>query len=123
MNYQDFVKIRQLVEEREQLKKGLTLIREMAVKSATFEHYQAKLVFTETVHNEFAQYAGQPIPSIWEAIFPMHPALKPHKESRERGTVMLDEMVLLKVSAAISDYWEERIQEINQSIKALGLDP
>lgn len=121
MNYSQFLELKQLVEEREQLKKGLTLLREMALKSSSLESYQAKLVFTESISHY--QEGGYPPQHPIQAFFPFLPMTRPAVEHREKGLVVLDDILILKVSGAMADYWEERIKEINAEIKSLGLDP
>lgn len=123
MNYSEFKKIQSLVEEREQLKQGLSLLREMTVKSTSLQNHEVRLVFTETGNRDY-----YPVPDYHESAMAMMAAMRfklPDQKPQERskGMVVLDYIMLLKVAGAMADHWEERIREINTQIKALGMEP
>ena len=124
MNYDDFIQIKKLLAERDQLKKGIGLIREMTVKGTSLPDFETRLVFAE-------QKERGPNDSLY---FPMHPFLRfmqpgheitepPVKEWKEVGMIILEDILLLHVATVLVDHWEKRIEEINQQIKSLGLDP
>lgn len=124
MNYSEFKKIQSLVEEREELKKGLSLLREMTVKSTSLDTHKVKLVFTEMVDKDYYQ-VPTPQQMVAQMIGYSHglklPDQKPQEQSK--GMVVLDDIMLLKVAGVMADHWEERIRDINTNIRALGMEP
>jgi hypothetical protein len=125
MDYNDFLKIKALVAERDQLKKGVTLIQEMTVKGTSLPEFQTRLVFAELRKPEPIHGKYYPVSSWNEMMMNMRNEVisKQEPEWRETGMILLDDILLLHVASVLVDHWDKRIREINVAIKALGIEP
>jgi hypothetical protein len=125
MDYNDFLKAKTLLAEREQLKKGVAIIKEMAVKGTSLPEFQTRLVFAELKKPESVHGKYYPINPWHQMMMEMSNEVmgKQEPQWRETGMILLDEILLLHVVSVLVDHWDKRIEEINSSIKALGLDP
>jgi hypothetical protein len=125
MDYNDFMQLKALISERDHLKKGVSLIQEMTVKGTSLPQFQTRLVFAELRKPE-------PIDSGLIGMHPMYQLMtemrneviaRQEPQWKETGMILLDDILLLHVATVLVDHWDKRIQEINLSIKSLGLDP
>lgn len=125
MDYNDFLKIKSLVSERDQLKKGVALIQEMTVKGASLPEFQTRLVFAELRKPEPITNQFYPMPPWLALMNDIRTEVMGRQEPqwKETGMILLDDILLLHVATVLVDHWNKRIGEINLSIKALGLDP
>ncbi len=127
MDYNDFLKIKKLIAEREQLKKGVSLIQEMTVKGTSLPEFQTRLVFAELRKNKKKKFDGSH-PFSWgiaSIMSQMEDEVMDRQEPqwKETGMILLDDILLLHVATVLVDHWDKRIREINTEIKALGIEP
>lgn len=124
MDYNDFLKIKTLLAEREQLKKGVALIQEMAVKGTSLPEFQTRLVFAELRNPEPIHGKYYPMNPWHQMMAGLRSVVMDNQEPqwKEIGMILLDDILLLHVASVLVDHWDKRIREINTEIKALGIE-
>ncbi len=125
MDYNDFLKIKTLLAEREQLKKGVALIQEMTVKGTSLPEFQTRLVFAELKNPEPIHGNYHPMNSWHQMMAGLRSVVMDNQEPqwKETGMILLDDILLLHVASVLVDHWDKRIRDINTEIKALGIEP
>lgn len=124
MNLNDVNKVRSLIKEREELIEKLSMINQYALLVVSKEG-TARLQFDQILLKK-EPYDDDPMRAMMRAMAYHSHKIKPPQQAEELTinsvrAIDLDETLLLKIIEVIRNHVIDKLSEINQELKALGI--